>query len=140
MRKALILVAEDDLDDRFILNNAFQEAGDTEELVFVENGVDLLQFLQGRNDGNYPELILLDLNMPKKNGKETLNELKTHPLYKKIPVIVYTTTRNEAEIKACYEIGANTYIVKPSTFDEVKSVVANIRNYWLSTLKGAMKI
>lgn len=141
MKKALILVAEDDFDDRFILENAFQEAGDTEELVFVENGLDLMQYLQSKcNDRSLPEIILLDLNMPKKNGKETLCELKAHPLYKRIPVIVYTTTKNEVEIKTCYQLGANTYIVKPSTFDAVKNVVANIRSYWLSTASSVASL
>ena len=134
MRKALILVAEDDPDDRFILQNAFEETGNTEELVFVENGIDLLEFLQRNCDdkGSFPKLIILDLNMPKKNGRETLRELKAHPLYRRIPVIVYTTTRNEIEVRECYQAGANTYIVKPSTFEDVKNIVNNIRSYWLS--------
>jgi CheY-like chemotaxis protein len=76
---------------------------------------------------------MLDLNMPKKNGKEVLSEIKQHPLFKRIPVIVYTTTKSELEVRRCYELGANTYIVKPISFDSLLNVVQSIRNYWLST-------
>lgn len=137
MRKALILIAEDDMDDRFLLQAAFVETGDQEELAFVDNGVKVLEYLDTiANSGEgavYPEIIIMDLNMPKKNGKEVLVELKQHPVYKKIPVIIYTTTRNEIEVKTCYELGANTYIVKPVSFDAMREVVSTIRSYWLST-------
>jgi CheY-like chemotaxis protein len=137
MKKALILVADDDMDDRFLLQSAFAENGDQEKLEFVENGVEVIEYLneieQNGKEGPYPEIILLDLNMPKKNGKEVLAELKQHPVFKKIPVIIYTTTKNEIEVKKCYELGANTYIVKPITFDALREVVWSIRNYWLST-------
>ena len=71
--------------------------------------------------------------MPKKDGREALKELKQHPIFKKIPVIVFTTTKNEIEIKRCYELGANSYGVKPLTFDELLMVVENIRSYWFQT-------
>lgn len=136
MKKALILVAEDDIDDRFLLQTAFDEGGDHELLHFVENGIELIHYLDSiaADGGNsYPEIILLDLNMPKKNGKEVLVEIKQHPVYKKIPVIVYTTTKNEVDVRKCYELGANTYIVKPITFDALRKVVESIKNYWLAT-------
>jgi CheY-like chemotaxis protein len=137
MKKALILVAEDDVDDRFLLQTAFHETGDDEELQFVENGIEVIDFLDKaaskQEESAFPELIILDLNMPKKNGKEALLEIKQHPLFKQIPVIVYTTTRNEFEVRKCYELGANTYIVKPVTFDSLCRVVQSIKTYWLST-------
>ena len=71
--------------------------------------------------------------MPKKDGREVLKELKQHPVFKKIPVIVFTTTKNEIEIKRCYELGANSYVVKPITFDALLKVVENIRSYWFQT-------
>jgi len=137
MKKAVILVAEDDMDDRFLLQTAFSENGDQEHLEFVGNGVEVIDYLhsaakKGEADA-YPELIILDLNMPKKNGKEVLSEIKQHPVFKKIPVIVYTTTKNEFEVRRCYELGANTYIVKPISFDSLVNVVQSIRNYWLLT-------
>jgi CheY-like chemotaxis protein len=137
MKKAVILVAEDDMDDRFLLETAFHELGDDEDLQFVENGIEVFDYLQSvlhhANDKSLPEIIILDLNMPKKNGKEVLSELKQHPLFKKIPVIVYTTTRNELEVRMCYELGANTYIVKPDNFQSLRNVVKSIKNYWLRT-------
>jgi CheY-like chemotaxis protein len=138
MRKPVILVAEDDMDDRFLLQTAFRETGDAELLKFVDNGIEVISYLDAaeKNNGeknNFPEIIILDLNMPKKDGKEVLSELKQHPLFKKIPVIVYTTTKNELEVRKCYELGANTYIVKPISFDSLCRVVKSIRTYWLST-------
>jgi CheY-like chemotaxis protein len=123
MRKPFILIADDDADDRFLLQTAFQENGFQDEIEFVENGVELLRFLNeiiqksSPKHTDFPGFILLDLNMPKKGGREALQEIKQHPVLKSIPVIVYTTTKNENEIKRCYELGANTYIVKPVRFE-----------------------
>jgi CheY-like chemotaxis protein len=138
MQKLFILVAEDDSDDRFLLQTAFKEKGFNDKLEFVENGVELLEFLTRIQDDKtghdtYPFLILLDLNMPKKDGREALKEIKQHPVFKKIPIIVFTTTKNESEIKRCYELGANTYIVKPVSFEGLLKVLDNIRTYWSAT-------
>lgn len=132
MNKQSILIAEDDADDRYLLQTAFMEKGYPETIDFVENGVELLNHLD--NGSELPGFILLDLNMPKKDGREVLKELKQHPVFKKIPVIVFTTTKNEIEIKRCYELGANSYIVKPISFDQLLRVVENIRNYWYQTV------
>ena len=138
MAKLSILVAEDDSDDRFLLQTAFTAKGYTDQLDFVENGVELMDHLHnihnGKNTGSsFPYLILLDLNMPKKDGREALGELKRHPVLKKIPVVVFTTTKSEAEVKRCYELGANTYIVKPVSFEKLLEVLENIRSYWSAT-------
>jgi two-component system response regulator len=135
MQKLFILVAEDDSDDRFLLQTAFKEKGYNDKLEFVENGVELLEFLTRIQDDKtgrdtYPYFILLDLNMPKKDGREALKEIKQHPVFKKIPIIVFTTTKNESEIRRCYELGANTYIVKPVSFEGLLKVLDNIRTYW----------
>jgi len=68
--------------------------------------------------------------MPKKDGREVLREIKQHPEFKKIPVVVFTTTNSENEVKRCYELGANTYVVKPVSFDSLLKVVEEIRMYW----------
>jgi CheY-like chemotaxis protein len=134
MSKVFILVAEDDADDRYLMQTAFQEKGYVDRIEFVENGVELLRFLEtvetGATGPQFPGFILLDLNMPKKDGREVLRELKQHPVFKRIPVVVFTTTKNDAEIKRCYELGANSYVVKPTSFDALLAVVENIRNYW----------
>ena len=138
MSKYFILIAEDDEDDRFLLQTAFQEKQYTERIDFVHNGVELLTYLESiqsnqHYDKHFPVFVLLDLNMPKKDGREVLHFMKQHPVYKRIPVIIFTTTRNENEIRFCYELGANTYIVKPTSFDGLLNVLDEIRSYWLKT-------
>lgn len=139
MNKQPILIAEDDADDRYLLQTAFTEIGYPEQIDFVENGIEVLNYLDNIYTSNdieikaLPGFILLDLNMPKKDGREVLKELKQHPVFKKIPVIVFTTTKNEIEIKRCYELGANSYVVKPITFDALLKVVENIRSFWFQT-------
>ena len=137
MQKLFILVAEDDSDDRFLLQTAFKEKGYDDKLEFVENGVELIEFLSNIHNNsssyNYPYFILLDLNMPKKDGREALKEIKQHPIFKKIPVVVFTTTKNESEIKRCYELGANTYVVKPVSFEGLTKVLDDIRTYWFNS-------
>lgn len=135
MDKLFILIAEDDADDRFLFKTAFEEKGYEDDIEFVENGIELLKFLYSIEEKNpkerqYPSFILLDLNMPKKDGREVLKEIKQHPEFKKIPVVVFTTTNSENEIRRCYELGANTYVVKPVSFDSLLKVVEEIRKYW----------
>ena len=135
MEEIFILIAEDDADDRFLLQAAFEENGFTDKLHFVENGVEVLDYLNGRTstgrDKKYPRFILLDLNMPKKDGREVLRELKQHPDLKKIPVVIFSTTNNEQEMRRCYELGANSYITKPNSFESLLKTVAALRSYWM---------
>jgi len=128
-----ILIAEDDADDRFLLSAAFEENGFTDKLHFVENGVELLEFLQNTPEGaeQLPNFILLDLNMPKKDGREVLKELKQSNRFRKIPVIIFSTTNNEQEMKRCYDLGANSYITKPNSFANLIKTVAVLRSYWI---------
>ncbi len=140
MQKLFILVAEDDYDDRFLLESAFREKGYDDKIEFVENGVELIDFLgkihdkkDGHGHDHYPYFILLDLNMPKMDGREVLKEIKQHPVFKRIPIIVFTTTKNENEIRRCYELGANTYVVKPVSFEGLLKVLDDIRGYWYNT-------
>lgn len=137
MYKPYILIAEDDADDRFLLETAFSDAGFTDQLIFVENGIELITRLdqvKGRNgvDRKFPVFILLDLNMPKKDGREALKEIKENADLRIIPVIVFTTTKNETEIRRCYELGANSYIVKPVNYEDLVKVVTQVRNYWFT--------
>ena len=133
--KLFILIAEDDADDRFLFKTAFEEKGYKDTIEFVENGIELWKFLEDISEKSpkekiYPSFILLDLNMPKKDGREVLREIKQHPEFRKIPVVVFTTTNSENEVKRCYELGANTYVVKPVSFDSLLKVVEEIRMYW----------
>lgn len=137
MEEIFILIAEDDADDRFLLQSAFEENGYCDKLHFVENGVELLDYLHQLEGEKYeakmPRFILLDLNMPKKDGREVLKEIKQSPSLKKIPVIIFSTTNNEQEMKRCYELGANSYITKPNSFENLIKTVAAVRSYWINT-------
>ena len=136
MRQPLIVIAEDDADDQFLFQTAFEENGLTFQIKFVNNGVELVSYLDSCSGGqsHFPSLIILDLNMPKKDGREVLNEIKNHPTYKIIPVIIFTTTKNEMEVKRCYELGANSYIVKPVSFDGLLHIISEIKNFWFNTV------
>jgi CheY-like chemotaxis protein len=135
MNNLSILIAEDDADDRFLMEKAWEESGAIEKIDFVENGVELLIHLNNikskKIKNNYPQFILLDLNMPKMDGHEVLKTIKTHCDFKRIPVIILSTTKNQMEVKRCYDLGANTYIVKPVTFDSLVEIIHEIRAYWL---------
>jgi len=137
MEDIFILIAEDDTDDRFLLRSAFKENGFNDTLHFVENGVELIDYLlstaQPGADIRLPRFILLDLNMPKKDGREVLREIKQNPQFKKIPVIIFSTTNNEQEMRRCYELGANSYITKPNSFESLIKTVAALRSYWIQT-------
>lgn len=141
MEELFILIAEDDADDRFLLQAAFEENGFTEKLEFVENGVEVLDYLHNakinKKSGYLPCFILMDLNMPKKDGREVLKELKEHPELRNIPIIVFSTTNNEQEKRRCYELGANAYITKPTSFESLMETVATLRTDWVTVAPHA---
>ena len=129
-----VLLADDDKDDVVLMEEAFYRKGVTEKLASVKDGNELLKYLYALNDrSKWPRLILLDLNMPGKGGRETLIELKQHHSLKMIPVVIYSTTSDQSEIKQCYELGANSYVVKPAAFEKLLHAVDNIRSYWCQT-------
>ncbi|MFZ4633368.1 MAG: response regulator [Saprospiraceae bacterium] len=134
----ILLVADDDADDRYLLKSAFDESGIRGSILFVEDGLDLLDFLSqtGRHvhQLKMPGLILLDLNMPKKDGRTVLKELKNRPEYQHIPVVVFSTSKSPDEIRQLYRLGANSFIVKPSSFDQLLQVMQHLGLYWLDTV------
>lgn len=137
MNKPFILIAEDDADDRYLLKAALEESGITGEVAYVENGIEVINYLEliSKETGklNYPKFILLDLNMPKMDGREVLKKIKSNDLFRKIPVIVFSTTKNQMEVKRCYDLGANTYVVKPVSYDTLVETIRNICAYWFNT-------
>ena len=118
-----ILVADDDADDRMMIEEALRENRLANDLHFVSDGEDLLDYLHHRGKFSdpvknpKPGLILLDLNMPKKDGREALREIKSDPLLRGIPVIVLTTSKAEEDVYRTYDLGVNSFITKPVTFD-----------------------
>lgn len=131
-------MADDDPDDQILLQEALKENNIPNSVCFVENGEELLDFLhkRGKFEGVEfsPGLILLDLNMPKMDGRQALKLLKTDPLLKKIPIVVLTTSRADSDILECYDLGVNSFISKPVNFAELVDVTREISNYWLGTV------
>src|SRR5688572_12022026 len=119
-----ILIADDDPDDRYLINRAFKDIMLPEKLRFVENGQQLLTYLDNiPGDDELPGLIVLDLNMPLIDGMEALKKLKSSHRYKNIPVVIFSTSRNPEEESQVRELGAADFITKPSSYTEVKVAV-----------------
>jgi CheY-like chemotaxis protein len=137
----VILMADDDDDDRLLTRDAIAEAGLDGDLHFVQNGEELLDYLCHR--GRYespasaprPGLILLDLNMPLKDGREALREIRADPELRRIPVVVLTTSKADTDIGAIYELGANSFISKPFQFEALVSVMKMLGQYWFKTVE-----
>lgn len=137
----LILMAEDDADDRLLVKDALSECGLDHNLSFVEDGEDLMDYLLRRgkhsapDDSPRPGLILLDLNMPRKDGREVLREIRAHPDLRRIPVIAFTTSRADTDISALYDLGANSFICKPIAFDALVNVMKTLSRYWFGIVE-----
>ncbi len=136
-----ILMADDDADDRQMTREAFEESRVANDLRFVEDGEELMDYLKRR--GKYsdparsprPGLILLDLNMPRKDGREALREIKADPSLKNIRVVVLTTSKAEQDICKSYDLSASSYITKPVTFDSLVEVIHALGKYWLEIVE-----
>lgn len=130
-RKHQILIVDDDADDREIIRDAFMSSIDEQEYVFIENGDKLLEFLEHLANGETPSLIMLDLNMPGKDGRETLKELKNDSRFHHIPTIVFTTSSSQRDKQMVYDLGANCFITKPDTFNKLIDMTSSISKLWL---------
>ncbi len=136
-----ILMADDDSDDRALTREAFEEARLINDLRFVENGEQLLEYL--RREGPYappaeaprPGLILLDLNMPRKDGRTVLKELKSDPALRQIPVVILTTSKADEDVYKSYDLGVNSYIVKPVTFEALVDILQTLEKYWFEIVE-----
>jgi len=136
-----ILIADDDPDDRMLALEALNENRLTNNLYFVEDGEELLDFLYHR--GQYadpasaprPGMILLDLNMPRKDGRESVREIKADPELRDIPVVILTTSKSEEDIARTYDLGANSYITKPVTFEGLVEIMRGLRRYWFEIVE-----
>lgn len=136
----VILMAEDDEDDRFLMEEALEE-NDLGDFYFVEDGEELMDFLYHRgpyrdpDSSPRPSLILLDLNMPRKDGREALKEIKENPELKKIPVVVLTTSKAEEDIFRTYDLGVNSFIAKPVTFESMVAIMKMLELYWFGLVE-----
>ena len=136
-----ILMAEDDSDDRMLTQEAWEENRLASKLDFVRDGEELMDYLYRR--GPYtdlthiplPGLILLDLNMPKKDGREALKEIKADPNLRRIPIVVLTTSKAEEDILRSYDLGVSSFITKPVTFEALVEVIRTLAMYWFEIVE-----
>jgi CheY-like chemotaxis protein len=136
-----IVIADDDPDDRKLTQEAFSECRLANEVHFAEDGEQLMDYLFRRGEfqslARYPlpGLILLDLNMPRKDGREALKEIKAHPDLRRIPVIVLTTSKAEEDILRTYDLGVNSYVTKPVTFESLVETIKVLGKYWFEIVE-----
>lgn len=136
-----ILMADDDEEDRMLTKEAFEEVKLVNDLRFVKDGEELMDYLYQKgsysNPGNAPRpgLILLDLNMPKKDGREALKEIKGDPKFRQIPIVVLTTSKSEEDIYRTYDLGVNSFITKPVSFASLIDVTKTLSKYWFEIVE-----
>jgi CheY-like chemotaxis protein len=136
-----VLLADDDPEDRQLTQNAFIENRLVNELDCVEDGEELMEYLHRR--GRYsklqkvplPQLILLDLKMPRKDGYEALKEIRADPDLRRIPIVILSTSAAEGDIQLSYDLGANSYVTKPATFESLMELVKILNHYWFEVVK-----
>lgn len=133
-----ILMAEDDIEDQMLIKEALGASGLSHKLIIVNDGEELIDYLNqsGKYSGvSLPGIVLLDLNMPRKNGHEALSEIKSNPKLRRIPVIVLTTSDAEEDIKSTYDMGVSSYICKPVSFDKLVELVNMVGRYWFELVE-----
>lgn len=140
-RPITVLYADDDPEDRMLVKEAWQESRLANELHFVEDGEELLDYLHRRGkyaslaDQPLPGMILLDLNMPRMDGREALQHLKSDPRLRLIPTVVLTTSKAEEDIFRAYDLGVNSFIVKPVTFQSLVDLTLAFGRYWFEIVE-----
>jgi CheY-like chemotaxis protein len=136
----VILMADDDADDRMLARDAMVESRLANPFVVVEDGQELMDYLHrtgkyATRDAPRPGLILLDLNMPRMDGREALQAIKNDPELRCIPVVVLTTSKTEEDVLRSYDLGANSFITKPVTFERLVEIVSALGLYWLNIVQ-----
>ncbi len=120
------IIAEDDEDDRFLLKSAFAESGNTAELMFVSDGLELVTIFRKIDEGtikDLPSLLIVDLNMPKKNGREAISEINEKPYFKTFPTVIFSTSDNLLEREKCRSLGIDNFFVKPPSYSKLLDMV-----------------
>ncbi len=135
--KVVLVMVDDDEDDCILVEAALKDACFNCTFRCVQDGLQIMEYLKrsgqyrDAKSAPYPDLILLDLNLPRMNGREVLAHLKTNPHYRSIPVIVLTTSASIEDVKICYDLGANSYIIKEAHFDGLVTSIKTLKDYWL---------
>jgi len=142
MRKTeTILVAEDDANDAFFLKRAFQKAGVPTQLRFVSDGQQAIDYISGRGEFSDrlaypdPDLLLLDIKMPRVSRFQVLHWVRQQHLLKRIPVIIFSSSGEDKDINEAYDLGANSYLIKPHCTEQLRFVARKLQNYWFETNK-----
>lgn len=141
VRPATILLAEDDMDDRRLAAEALRQTRLPGELRYVDDGEGLMEYLLRRGrfadpaQSPRPGIILLDLNMPRMDGREALRAIRLHPEFRRIPVVVMTTSKSRDDVRYCYELGVNSFICKPTTFAGLVEVMTLLGRYWFEVVE-----
>jgi len=140
-RSITIVIADDDPEDRMLAEDALKESRLVNDIRFVEDGEELLEYLQQRGrfadheSAPRPGLILLDLNMPRMDGREALQRIKNDPELRRIPVVILTTSKAEEDIYRSYDLGVNSFIIKPVTFESLVNIMRVLERYWFEIVE-----
>lgn len=140
--RAVVLVAEDSKFDQMVLQRAFAAGGIEAELHFVDNGEDLLAYLErmlvklkNGETGQQPGIVLLDLHMPRMDGREAVRQIRQDERFKMLPLVMLTTSDSESHVKELYGLGINSYVVKPNDFDVLVATVRRLNEYWFGAVR-----
>ncbi len=141
MTNRIVLIADDDPDDCYLAQEAWECRGLAHELRFVHDGQELIDYLT--HAGAYtnpttaprPSLVLLDLNMPRMDGREALRRIKVDESLRSVPVVVMTTSSAMADVSKAYDLGVNSYVTKPASFEDLVDLLEHLNDYWLDTVR-----
>ena len=145
-KEKIILLVEDNPDDELLTLMAFKDNNITNEIVVAHDGAEALEYLFGNENDNppdvdsLPQVILLDLNLPKVNGLEVLQQIRSHPSTRLLPVVILTSSKEEVDIIKSYRLGANSYVRKPVDFEQFSEAIKQVGLYWLSLNEASSKI
>ena len=131
----VVMIVDDDADDQLLLKNAFEDCGYNPQILAFENGQDLLDHLGRGPQERLPDLIILDPHLEGDSGFDLLERIKSDAILRKISVIALTSIYFDKEIKQCYELGANTVITKPNSYNELLEMVKKLCEYWFGTIR-----
>ncbi|MDB5242889.1 MAG: response regulator receiver protein [Spirosoma sp.] len=136
----IILIADDDADDRMFLEQAMRQNGYKQGIQFVNDGEELMDYLNRQGSYNsqnapWPSMLILDLNMPRKNGFQALVEIKEDPKLRRLPVIVMTTSSADEDVLKTYNLGVNSFVTKPFNYNRLVEIVGTLKAYWMDTAK-----
>lgn len=134
----IVYLADDDTDDQYLVKSAFSKLDKQPELLFFNNGLELVQHLEqskSNKESSMQAIVLLDLNMPTLSGKDTLLRIKNSETLKNLPVVIYSTSDSNYDVEEAYKLGANAFITKPEKFGDMVTVIKRLYEFWFETVE-----